>query len=108
MDLGVERQRGTNEAETVPPMRRELNGGGVVMQAILNRVKYPSRFYATKVWVAMLVALTLCFCATVASAQWPPVVMPATTPLYAQSSVAPGRVAVAFAARVARVLLGWT
>jgi hypothetical protein len=64
------------------------------MQAILNRVKYPSRFYATKVWVAMLVALTLCFCATVASAQWPPVVMTATTTLYAQSSVAPGRVAV--------------
>jgi hypothetical protein len=45
----------------------------------------------------MLVVLTLCLCATVASAQSiyvPPVAITATTTLFAQSSISPGRVAV--------------
>ena len=52
-------------------MGSELNGG-VVMRAILKSLLNPSRSYATKAWIAMLVVLTMCLCATVASAQTVP------------------------------------
>ncbi len=42
------------------------------MRAILNRLLYPSRSYATKAWTAMLVVLTICLCTAVASAQTAP------------------------------------
>jgi sugar lactone lactonase YvrE len=66
------------------------------MQLISNRVKYPSLSRTGRVWTAMLFVLTLCRCATVASAQSyvPPVSVTATTTLFQQSSVSPGRVAV--------------
>src|ERR1035437_2744048 len=55
-------------------MGSELNGG-VVMRAILKSLKSlmnSSRSYATKAWIAMLVVLTFCLCATVANAQTAP------------------------------------
>jgi sugar lactone lactonase YvrE len=66
------------------------------MQAIWDRVKYPSVSRIGRVWIAMLFVLTLCHCATVASAQSyvPPVSTTATTTLFQQMSVSPGRVAV--------------
>jgi hypothetical protein len=38
------------------------------MRAILKSLMNPSRSYATKAWIAMLVVLTMCLCATVANA----------------------------------------
>ncbi|MGD0831576.1 MAG: hypothetical protein ABR907_11565, partial [Terracidiphilus sp.] len=45
------------------------------MRAILNSLLYPSRSYATKAWTAMLVVLTICLCASVATAQTVPAVI---------------------------------
>jgi len=46
------------------------------MRAILKSLMNPSRSYATKAWIAMLVVLTICLCAAVATAQAaPPIVL---------------------------------